>query len=167
MRGSTFSQQLLWQPGGSLWCVWWGPQCGSALSAAVHDERHPGRRAAENKEWGGIHDQHFHRYAEVSLGSEAFLSLSVLRVQFLCFWVRHLLLLQRNVRGRKKPWCLATVFPFIACSVNIASVPFRCGEKNPNTSPTKQKISNPPAKLLKCSWLSGGGLFLSGIFSKS
>lgn len=37
----------------------------------MHHEWHLGRRATENKKWRGIYDQHFHCYAEVSLGSEA------------------------------------------------------------------------------------------------
>lgn len=149
MCGSTFGQQLLRQPGGPVWCVWRGPQCGSALLAAVHDERHPGRRAAENKEWGGIHDQHFHRYAEVSLGSEAFFTLSVLTVQFLCFQVRHLLLLQRNVRGGKSLGIWLQCFLLLLVLWILPSVPFTCGEKNPNTSPTKQEKSQPTCKVTK------------------
>ena len=76
-------EQLLWQPGGPVRCVWWRPQCGSALPSPVYHEWHFGRRAAENKKRRRIHGQHVHRYAKVKLRAPAVGFLILVRDQIL------------------------------------------------------------------------------------
>lgn len=117
----------------------------------MHNERHLSWRAAENKKWGGIHDQHFHHYAEVSLGSEAFFTLFMLTGQFVRFEVRPLLFpcFRKMQEGKKALVSGYGVFFYCLFCQYCPLVLSGLGRKKPNASlPKQKKNQTPPAKLL-------------------